>query len=106
MNKYVSFVLVGLGHIGSKHAALIQAHPDAELVGVIDTDETKSLAGTPFFNSVDSFISSGVKADVAVLALPNGLHHPHAMNALAHGLHVLIEKPMGLKASECEEIID
>jgi predicted dehydrogenase len=44
-------------------------------------------------------------ADAAVVAVPNHLHAPVAVELLHHGLHVLVEKPMGLNTAECDAII-
>lgn len=108
MNKTIGakrFVLLGYGHIGKRHASLIEAHPHAELVAIIEADEAKQLGEKPFFKDMKSYLSSGIEADVAVVALPNGLHHHYTLLALDSGLHVLIEKPMGLSAQQCEEMI-
>ncbi|MGH7824078.1 MAG: Gfo/Idh/MocA family protein [Candidatus Binatia bacterium] len=44
--------------------------------------------------------------DAAVVALPNHLHAPVAIELLRHGIHVFVEKPMALKTSECDAMID
>jgi predicted dehydrogenase len=43
--------------------------------------------------------------DAAIVALPNYLHAPVAIDLLQHGSHVLVEKPMALKTSECDDMI-
>ena len=44
--------------------------------------------------------------DSALLALPHHLHHPVAMECLARGKHVLVEKPMANAEQECLEMIE
>jgi len=46
------------------------------------------------------------KVDAAIVALPNYLHAPVTIDLLQHGVHVLVEKPMALKANECDEMIE
>ena len=46
------------------------------------------------------------KADAAIVALPNYLHAPVTIDLLQRGIHVLVEKPMALKASECDKMMD
>jgi predicted dehydrogenase len=42
--------------------------------------------------------------DAVILALPNHLHAPIGCEFLAHGIHVLCEKPLGSSVTECEEL--
>ncbi|MBI1222765.1 MAG: gfo/Idh/MocA family oxidoreductase [Bacteroidetes bacterium] len=102
----IRFLLLGYGHIGKRHATLIEVHPEARLEGTIDVDKGKWINKKPFFTSLEEFLTSGGQADVAVIALPNGLHLPMAKKAVRAGMHVLIEKPMGLSSSSCGELIE
>ena len=45
------------------------------------------------------------EADAAIVALPHYLHAPISIDLLAHGVHVLVEKPMALTADECDAMI-
>jgi predicted dehydrogenase len=45
------------------------------------------------------------KVNAAIVALPHYLHAPVTIDLLRHGIHVLVEKPMALKASDCDEMI-
>jgi predicted dehydrogenase len=46
------------------------------------------------------------KVNAAIVALPHYLHAPVTIDLLRHGIHVLVEKPMALKTSECDEMIE
>jgi predicted dehydrogenase len=88
---------------------MIQQNDECELVAVADTNEALAKdmqrSGISFFSSLESFLDSGVKADVVTIATPNGLHATQAMKAIGAGHHVVVEKPMGLHRKECEEVI-
>ncbi|MBI2942298.1 MAG: Gfo/Idh/MocA family oxidoreductase [Chloroflexi bacterium] len=43
--------------------------------------------------------------DAVVVASPHSLHHTHAKAALERGLHVMVEKPMTLRATEAWELV-
>src|SRR5712691_9972591 len=44
--------------------------------------------------------------DAVYICLPNSLHHPWAMRALAAGKHVICEKPYSTSAAEVDEAHD
>ena len=108
-DKKVKFAIVGTGHIGKRHAEMINRHPEAELTALCDV-RTKEECGAgsydvPFFTSVEDMLASGVDFDVVNICSPNGLHAGQAIKALEHKKHVVCEKPMGLTTAECESVI-
>ncbi|GAB3197233.1 putative dehydrogenase [Pontibacter aydingkolensis] len=105
----IRFAVIGVGHIGLRHAKLITQNPDATLVALIDNRDgfvsEEEFARVPHFASIDAFILSGVQADVLCVCTPNYLHHPHTLAGLQHGLHIVCEKPMALEKAHCQEMI-
>jgi UDP-N-acetyl-2-amino-2-deoxyglucuronate dehydrogenase len=108
--RIYNFVVAGYSHIGRRHCEVIQAHPRCKLVAIIDINEAleKEVAQkyqVPFFNSLEAFFLSNIDADVVNICTPNGLHASQSLLALNYYCHVVCEKPMGLKAAECAEVI-
>ena len=107
--KNIKFAVVGCGHIGKRHAAIIANHPQAELAALIDIKDSSTLSiqqyTVPFFSSLTSFLQSTIEADVVVIATPNGLHAMQAMECLKAKKHVAIEKPIALNAKDASNII-
>jgi len=106
----VRFAVLGLGHIGKRHAAMIAANPKAELVGIADIDPAKQEVtanefGVPFYGSLEALLESGTEMDVVNVCTPNGLHTDHSLVVLRQGIHVVCEKPMGLRRDACESVI-
>lgn len=102
----IRFVIIGYGHIGKRHAAMVERHPEAALVAVIDPVAPASPPSCPHFSSWEAYLAAAIPAEVAVVATPNGLHVQHAQHALAAGLHVVVEKPMGLTTASVQQLID
>jgi len=108
MNQ-VKFAVVGCGHIGKRHAEMINRHPGAKLVALIDIKPKEELGiekyDVPFFDSLEKFIESGIDVDVINIATPNGYHAEQALRCLDARKHVVIEKPMALRKADAEQVI-
>jgi UDP-N-acetyl-2-amino-2-deoxyglucuronate dehydrogenase len=110
MTEKIKFVVLGAGHIGKRHASMIQQQPEAELVALIDVDTNlkATLEATykvPFFASFEEFLAAKIAADVVNIATPNYLHASQSILALEKGYHIVCEKPMALKKSDAEEVL-
>jgi predicted dehydrogenase len=107
--KKVKFGIVGLGHIGKRHAEMIQRNPDAELVAIADILSDKQLNYTfpniPLYKNLTDMLNFHPELDVVNIATPNGFHSENAIEALGAGMHVVIEKPMALSKFDAEKII-
>ncbi len=102
----VKFAVVGMGHIGKRHAEMIQRHPEADLVATCDIDpRARPNLDIPFFETLESLLVADLDIDVICICTPNGLHAPHALQALQARKHVVCEKPMALTKADCERII-
>jgi len=105
----VRFALVGCGAVGaSHHLPALAACQRAEAVLLVDRDAGRAQAlarrwGVPA--AAADFHEVVGKAEAAVLALPNHLHAPVAIELLRSGVHVLAEKPMALDTSQCDAMI-
>lgn len=108
-NGIIKFAVVGCGHIGKRHAAMIINNPECELAALCDIKPASELGisgyEVPFFESLENLLSSDAEFDVLCIATPNGFHEVNALKALKAGKHVVIEKPMALTKSGCERII-
>src|SRR6476661_8019492 len=99
--KKFSFVVVGVGNIGTKYARILQSIDGADLVAGVDINFSKRKnLGTllPFFTSLDDFLAANIPADIICICTPNGLHPQQTIKCLHAGYHVICEKPVALKA--------
>ena len=109
-DQKVRFAVVGCGHIGKRHATMVQRNDESELIALVDVRAKSDLGlenfeGVPFFNSIQELMDSDLEYDVVSICTPNGLHSDQAKIALENGNHVVCEKPMGLSKDNCESLI-
>lgn len=105
--------LIGLGKMGLSHQALINAHPDVDLVAVCDTAEyvldvlrkyTKVRVYTDYVKLLDE-----EELDAVVIATPSRFHTDMVQECLDRDLNVFCEKPFcldpdaGLRLAELAE---
>lgn len=107
--KKVQFAIVGAGHIGKRHAAMIEKNQEANLVALCDIEHPKFLNiedfDVPFYNSIEALLAADLEIDVVCICTPNGVHAEQAILALGAHKHVVCEKPMGLSKEACEAVI-
>lgn len=105
----IKFGVVGCGHIGKRHATMVQLNPECELVALCDIQPPEKLGieefQVPYFSGIDAMLQSGIEMDVVCICTPNGLHAQQAGKCLDQKMHVVVEKPMGLHKQECENLI-
>ncbi len=109
MDKKVKFAIIGCGHIGKRHAEMIERNEEAELVAVCDVLPKEKVGiekfGVPFFHSTEEMLASDLDFEVVNICSPNGLHAMHSLLALENKNHIVCEKPMALTKADCEAII-
>ncbi|THD76733.1 NAD-dependent epimerase/dehydratase family protein [Thalassobius vesicularis] len=110
MSGAIKVGLIGAGYIATWHADAIRACPDAELACICDVSSTaaKGMAegyGVAAYTSVADMVAAGAVQAVHILTPPN-LHHAIALECIAAGLHVIVEKPVALSLAETREIVE
>lgn len=105
--KHLNIGLLGYGLAGSVfHAPLIQACPDTTLtaIGSRSFDE-KSVPSGVRADSFDAVINAK-DIDLIVVATTNNVHVEQAAAALRAGKDVVVDKPMAIRLSEVNMILD
>ena len=104
----LKFGIVGLGHIGKRHAEMIRRQEGCTLVAGCDI-RSKDMLGLQddfaFHQGIDAMLTTHDDLDVVCICTPNGLHAQHAIRALEAGSHVIIEKPMALSSADGEAVL-
>ena len=107
MNK-PCIAVAGAGLIGRTHIAVAKASASVTLAAVVDplpaAADTAARAGVPWFRSLDELLTQA-RPDAIVLATPNQLHVPQALQCIAAGLPVLLEKPIAPTVADAELLV-
>lgn len=101
--------VAGAGYIGQAHMAVAQASPTCTLSAVVDPSPAAAAvaarAGVPMYTSLDELLARD-RPDGVVLATPNALHVPQALQCIAAGLPILLEKPIATSVAEGRQLVD
>jgi 2-alkyl-3-oxoalkanoate reductase len=99
--------LVGAGYISEFHVAALRRIRNVEIVGVFDLDNARAdglsrKAGIRAMPSINALHEAG--ASVIHVLTPPHTHTPVALDAIARGCHVLVEKPLSTEVADCNRI--
>lgn len=103
--------LIGYGTAGSVfHAPLITATAGLELSAIVTTDDQRAAAAQARYPRA-SIVASVAELwecdlDAVVIATPNTSHAQLALQAISHGLAVVVDKPLAITPDQAAEVID
>lgn len=105
--------IVGCGAIAiNRHIpGFIRLKRDVVLQAVCDTNEDLAKETAKKFNVPKAYQSlsqmlSGESLDIVDICTPPQIHASLAVEALEHGCHTLLEKPMALTTSDCDQMLE
>lgn len=101
--------IIGLGKMGLSHAAILNAHPEVELVAVCDTsslvlDAFKKYSKIKTYSDYREMLEKE-SLEFVLIATPTRFHYQMTKLALEKGLHVFCEKPFSLTVDEGEDLV-
>lgn len=102
-------VVIGYGGMGGWHTRYILQNNVVALRGIYDIDPARSALaeqnGIYAYPSWEAVLADEA-VDILILAIPNELHKPLAIEAMSRGKHVVSEKPVTLSSNDLQEMID
>ena len=99
--------VIGVGHLGSRHAEIYAGMPQVRLVAVCDIDaaKAKALAVRLGTKAVEDFRQLLGRVDAVSIAVPTSLHAAIGRVCLEAGVHVLMEKPLCTRLADADALI-
>jgi predicted dehydrogenase len=103
--------VVGLGFAGTTHLDAFRALPGVEVVALAGQEperlaELAASRGVPDTYPDWQDLVARDDLDVVSIGVPNALHAPIALAALAAGKHVFCEKPLATTGAEAQSMVD
>jgi len=102
--------VIGIGAWGKHHVRVFSELEEAKLVAVADRDADKAKAFAKRFNATHYTQTSDLlrnkDVDAVTICTPTITHADVALEAIASGKHVLLEKPMTDTVGQAQRVID
>jgi len=102
-------LIIGVGSIGERHLRCFLATGRAD-VSIVEIDDAlrRTVAGRYGVDRADADLDSAlaVRPDLAVIATPAPSHVPLAIRLAEGGIHLLIEKPLGVTSDGVDGLED
>ncbi len=99
--------VVGAGYLGEFHAQKYAAMKNVDLVAVVDIDHNRAVKvskqhGAIAYSRLEEIYS---KVDAVSVVVPTSRHHAISKKLLAHGIDLLLEKPITVTVPEASDLI-
>ena len=106
--KSIRCGVIGVGNMGSYHARSLAegriARATLTAVSDLDPAQWAQFPDVPGFPDSRALIRSGV-VDAVIIATPHYAHTAIGADALQQGLQVLVEKPISVHKSACDQLV-
>jgi len=107
--REIGFGVVGLG-MGKHHALAITNARSARLVAVCDVDEERlkqvmAQYGCRGYGEYRELLADE-EVEVVAICTPSGMHVDMALEAVALGKHLIVEKPVDIRVDKIERLIE
>ena len=104
-----NMAIIGFGGMGSFHYKKLLTEQEIVCTGVWDIkperrEYAESLGLHAYTSLEDLLADDGI--EIVLIATPNDVHHPIALQALAAGKHVICEKPVTLNGALLTEMLE
>lgn len=111
MTQLLRFAMMGAGFIAGPNASALVAQPGVQLVAISNPTLSKAAriardTGSDCRLYADwRDLLEHETVDAVLINLPHFLHHDVFLACAAHGLHIIIEKPLANTVAQCQDMI-
>jgi predicted dehydrogenase len=106
-NEPIKVGVIGVGHLGKHHVKHYASLQNADLVGLLDVNNSQAIKiseefNVPFFTDLKLLLE---KVDALSIVTPTPIHAKVAEECIASGKHIFIEKPITQTLDEADRLI-
>lgn len=103
----INVAVIGAGRLGSSHARVYKDLPQANLIGVCDSEESRALSVAQSLQTRAFFNYKGLldKVQAVSIATPTITHYSIAKEFLRAGIEVLVEKPFTATIRQADSLL-
>jgi predicted dehydrogenase len=105
----IRLAIAGAGLIGQAHIRVARQESACELVAVVDPAPAGAAVaasvGVAHFRTLADMLTQD-RPDAVILATPNALHMEQALQCIAAGMTILLEKPIASTVAEAKMVVD
>ena len=102
--------IIGCGHIGKRHAAILDASHDFDLIAIADIDKTSVQNLSAVYDIQEAYVDYNeliqTKIDIVFICTPHYLHKEMTIASMIAGKDVVVEKPMALSVDDAKLMTD
>ncbi|HIC90144.1 MAG TPA: Gfo/Idh/MocA family oxidoreductase [Anaerolineae bacterium] len=106
----IKAAVIGVGAIGHNHARIYHDLPTARLVAVADVDKERVTQVEQRYHvrAYQNYheLLEKERPEIVSVAVPTWLHYEVALDVIAAGVHLLIEKPIAGSLAQGQAIVD
>lgn len=109
LKRPLNLAIIGCGAVTEHaHLPVVAQLDEFRLSVLVDRDRRRAEALAEAFGVprvAEDYAQLDAEIDAALVALPPHLHARASLEMLTQGVHVLVEKPMALRAADCDEMM-
>jgi predicted dehydrogenase len=109
-NDTIDVLVVGCGNMGTSHARAYDRLEGVQIIGLVSRGPesrnrlSDELGGRPTFDNFEEALEQ-TKPDAVSINTYQSTHADYAIQALSHGAHVFVEKPLAETVEEAQAVV-
>lgn len=106
MKKKINLGFVGAGNIYSKHFQSVNKFKNIKILSIADPKNIEKSTSINFYKAANIMLKKEKKLDIISILTPSGHHYKDIVDSLKYKKNIIVEKPICLKISDLNKILN